>query len=138
MSYEDKFDILDLVSKYCFFIDAKEIDELTALFTETGSWTSKFGHAEGRANIDTLLRKLVPAPAPSDLQRHVTVNTVIEVSGGSANGFSYFFVARSSPSGPRVSTVGSYTDSFVKTASGWRFQTRRLSHDIVTDAGPGR
>jgi hypothetical protein len=138
MAYEDKSDILDLISKYCFYIDAGKMTELAALFTETGSWTSKFGHADGRDNIDALLRKLVPAPTPTDLRRHITVNTVIEVSGQAAQSFAYFFVARSSPQGPVVSTVGSYTDSFAKTDAGWLFQTRVLSHDIVGEIGLAR
>jgi SnoaL-like domain len=138
MSYEDKSDILDLISKYCFFIDSGKMTELAALFTETGSWTSKFGHAECRADVEVLLRKLVPAPTPDALRRHITVNTVIDLAGQTASAFSYFFVARSSEQGPVVSTVGSYTDSFVKTSAGWLFQTRRLSHDIVGDIGLAR
>jgi hypothetical protein len=138
MAYEDKSDILDLISKYCFYIDSGKMTELAALFTETGSWTSKFGHAEGRGTIETLLRRLVPAPTATDLRRHITVNTVVEVTGQTATAFAYFFVARSSPNGPVVSTVGSYTDSFAKTEAGWRFQTRVLSHDIVGDVGLAR
>ena len=64
--------------------------------------------------------------------------TVVKVTGQTATAFAYFFVARSSANGPVVSTVGSYTDEFVKTDAGWLFQKRALSHDIVGDLGLAR
>ncbi|HLJ01326.1 MAG TPA: nuclear transport factor 2 family protein [Bradyrhizobium sp.] len=48
---------------------------------------------------------------------------------------SNFLVVRDSETGPAIAVAGTYDDIVVKTAEGWKFKSRRLSHDIAGESG---
>ena len=132
---EDKDSIRELLARYCFLLDGYRLDEFAALFTTDGEWTSRNGTAKGPAAIEVLLRGMVPEPAPGKRRKHFTTNIIIDLSGGRATVISNFLVVRDSEAGPTIAVAGTYDDIVVRTADGWKFRSRKLSHDIAGESG---
>lgn len=132
---EDKDAIRELLARYCFLLDGYRLSEFAELFTADGEWISRNGTAKGPEAIERLLRGLVPEPAPGKRRKHFTANIIAELAGDSATVVSNFLVVRDSENGPVVAVAGTYDDTVVRTGEGWKFQSRRLSHDIAGESG---
>jgi 3-phenylpropionate/cinnamic acid dioxygenase small subunit len=132
---EDKDAIRELLARYCFLLDGYRLSEFAALFAADGEWISRNGKATGPEAIERLLRDLVPEPMPGKRRKHFTANIVIELSTDRASVVSNFLVVRDSPSGPAIAVAGTYDDMVVRTPEGWKFKSRRLSHDIAGESG---
>ena len=132
---EDREAIRELLARYCFLLDGYGLKEFAALFTADGEWISRNGTAKGPAAIEELLRGLVPAPMPGRRRKHFTANIIIELAGDSAAVVSNFLVVRDSDAGPVIAVAGTYDDVVVRTTNGWKFRSRRLSHDIAGESG---
>jgi hypothetical protein len=132
---EDREAIRELLARYCFLLDGYQLREFAALFTAGGEWISRNGTAVGPQAIEELLRALVPEPAPGKRRKHFTTNLIIELSGDTATVVSNFLVMRDSEAGPAISVAGTYDDVVVRTSEGWKFKSRRLSHDIAGESG---
>jgi 3-phenylpropionate/cinnamic acid dioxygenase small subunit len=134
-SLEDKDSIRELLARYCFLLDGYQLAEFAALFTADGEWTSRNGTAKGPAAIEQLLCGMVPEPAPGKRRKHVTANIIIDLAGDNATVISNFLVVRDSEAGPVIAVAGTYEDIVVRTAEGWKFKARKLSHDIAGESG---
>jgi 3-phenylpropionate/cinnamic acid dioxygenase small subunit len=132
---EDKDAIRELLARYCFLLDGYRLNEFAALFTADGEWISRNGTAKGPADIEQLLRGLVPEPTPGRRRKHFTANIVVDLAGDSAVVTSNFLVVRDSETGPAIAVAGTYDDTVVRTSDGWKFKSRRLSHDIAGESG---
>jgi len=132
---EDKDAIRELLARYCFLLDGYRLDEFAALFTADGEWISRNGTAKGPAEIEKLLRGMVPEPAPGRRRKHFTANIIVDLAGDSATVISNFLVVRDSEAGPAIAVAGTYDDIVVRTGQGWKFKSRRLSHDIAGESG---
>ena len=132
---EDKDAIRELLARYCFLLDGYRLDEFVALFTADGEWISRNGTAKGPAEIEKLLRGMVPEPAPGRRRKHFTANIIVDLAGDSATVISNFLVVRDSEAGPAIAVAGTYDDIVVRTGQGWKFKSRRLSHDIAGESG---
>lgn len=132
---EEKDAIRELLARYCFLLDGYHLREFAALFTADGEWISRNGTAKGPEAIERLLRDLVPEPAPGRGRKHLTTNIIIDLSGDGATVVSNFLVVRDSEAGPVISVAGTYDDVVVRTLEGWKFKSRRLSHDIAGESG---
>ena len=131
----DKDAIRELLARYCFLLDGFRLNEFAALFAADGQWISRNGHATGPEAIERLLRGLVPEPAPGRRRKHFTANIIIELAGDHATVVSNFLVVRDSETGPAIAVAGTYDDTVVRTPEGWRFKSRRLSHDVAGESG---
>jgi hypothetical protein len=131
----DKDSIRELLARYCFLLDGFRLGEFAALFTADGEWISRNGQATGPEDIERLLRGLVPEPAPGRRRKHFTANIIVELAGDSAKVISNFLVVRDSETGPAIAVAGTYDDTLVRTADGWKFKSRSLSHDIAGESG---
>jgi 3-phenylpropionate/cinnamic acid dioxygenase small subunit len=131
----DKDAIRELLARYCFLLDGYRLNEFAALFTADGEWISRNGNATGPKAIEELLRGMVPEPAPGRRRKHFTTNIIIDLSGDSAAVVSNFLVVRDSETGPTIAVAGTYDDVVVRTPEGWKFRSRRLSHDIAGESG---
>ena len=131
----DKDAIRELLARYCFLLDDYKLKEFAALFTGDGEWISRNGKAAGPDAIERLLRGLVPEPAPGKRRKHFTTNIIIDLAGDRATVASNFLVVRDSEAGPAIAVAGTYDDIVVRTGEGWKFKSRRLSHDIAGESG---
>ena len=128
---EDKDAIRDVLAEYCFALDNGRFDEMAALFTPDGTWDTAFGKATGRSNIVALVKSIrakVPEPHPRAIH-HVT-NIIITLAGDRATVRSTWTTVQNDPAGPKIGSGGSYADDMVRTAEGWRFQTRKIDRFI--------
>jgi SnoaL-like protein len=131
----DKDAIRELLARYCFLLDGFRLTEFAALFVADGEWISRNGKASGPQAIERLLRGMVPEPAPGKRRKHFTTNIIIEFAGDHATVVSNFLVVRDSETGPAIAVAGTYDDTVVRTAEGWKFKSRTLSHDIAGESG---
>jgi hypothetical protein len=109
---------------------------IAELFTDDGVWESDEVRLEGR---DALLRFFGDTSGEERKSRHVSSNIAVTVhDAGRAEALSYFTLYRHVGAKPRVPDLdgqpvilGHYTDRFVRTADGWRFQHRRADVGFV-------
>jgi 3-phenylpropionate/cinnamic acid dioxygenase small subunit len=129
---EDKDAIRELLAEYCFRLDDGHFAEMSALFTEDGTWDTAFGKAVGRAAIAELagsLRERAGATRPRAV--HLVTNIVIALDGERAQARSNWMVMQNSAEGPKIGSGGAYLDEFAKEGEGWLFRYRRIDRFIV-------
>jgi uncharacterized protein (TIGR02246 family) len=135
MELQDREEIRELLARYCFLLDARDLGAFAQLFAEDGEWISRNGRAAGRAAIEALLDGLVPVPREGARRKHLTCNIVIELAGASAQVRSNFLVVRDSAAGPVIAVAGTYADRLVKAGGRWLIASRELFHDIAGESG---
>jgi len=130
---EDKEAIRELLSEYCFRMDAFQFAELGELFTEDGEWIAPYSQARGPAEIAQLMARNIPA---EPRRKHFILNSLIELDGDRATArTSYLVILQAAGSSLVPSVAGTYMDVLVRTPDGWRFRERRLVHDLRAALG---
>ena len=134
---EDKDAIRELLAEYCFALDECRFEAMGALFSDTAEWGPERipVKARGPAEIAELARSIVPVKGEGPVRRHLTTNIVIRLQGDEARVKSNFLMVRESEAGPLLAIAGTYEDHVVRTAAGWRFQSRRINNDIAGSLG---
>jgi len=126
--------IRELMARYCHALDACKFGEVASLFTDDGEWTTTYGRACGRAQIEALLASVVPKPGEGPQRKHYISNIVVTLAGEDlANARSDYLVIRESPTGLIPVMGGTYLDTFVKREGGWQFARKELVHNITGD-----
>jgi len=131
---DEKDAIRELMARYCHALDACNFSEVASLFAEDGEWTTTYGRACGRAQIETLLASVVPKPGEGPQRKHYIANIVVNLSAKDrASARSDYLVIRESPDGLIPVMGGTYLDMFVKRGGGWQFVRKELVHNIAGD-----
>ena len=129
--------IAELITRYAALIDAGDWDAVAALYTDDGRMNRPSAPEDficGRGAILAALRS-----RPQRLARHIVANVLVTLESGTrarATSQILLFGATAAEggglpvlwAGPPL--VGSYSDSLVRTAHGWRFAERRGSMDF--------
>lgn len=127
MSADDIVAINQLLAEYNHRIDGGEAEAWAELFADGGSLDTGMGPpVSGTAALADFVRsanQMVPGG------RHVISNVSITIDGSTARGRSYLHLWAPGDGGVRVMFSGIYTDTFVKTADGWRFDKRVMKPD---------
>ncbi len=127
---EDAEAIRRLKARYAIVADAvmsaptpESAAAVADLFTEYGVGDfGPFGRFVGRAALLECFGTVLPSVL--GWSRHYVTNPIVEVSGDRATGQWYFLVhaqAKKAPGGPIEVHFGTYEDTYVKTAAGWRY-----------------
>lgn len=125
MSDEER--IRRVLAEFIQLRDDKRFAEWVHLFTEDATFEYGSHHLVGRTaileNVEALLRH--------DKGKHLCVNSIIDVSGGSASVTSDFLKVNpiedgNGASGYGIGTTGRYEDHFVRRAGEWKIATRRV------------
>lgn len=132
-SADEKDAIRELMAHYCHALDACEFREVASLFAEDGEWTTTYGSARGRGEIEALLTSVVPKPGEGPQRKHYITNILIKLNGDRADARSDYLVVRESDRGLMPVMGGTYMDAFVKREGGWQFARKQLVHNIVGD-----
>jgi len=133
---DEKDAIRELMSRYCHALDACRFGEVASLFAEDGVWTTTYGNARGRTQIETLLASVVPKPGEGPQRKHYITNIIVTLAGEDrANARSDYLVIRESPGGLIPVMGGTYLDMFVKREGEWQFLRKELVHNIAGDMG---
>ena len=138
LNIEDKIFIEELIAKYNFALDTKNIDEWASTWTDDGVWTAPFGEAKGKTELKNMVNQITSEFASG--KRHVSTNILIDDSSsgngssGMANARSYLTVIEAQKS-PEVVATGVYSDTLKKDGSGkWKFFQRKLDIDLVNES----
>jgi uncharacterized protein (TIGR02246 family) len=132
---DEKDAIRELMARYCHALDACKFGEVASLFAEDGEWTTTYGKARGRTQIETLLASVVPMPGEGPQRKHYITNIVVRLAAGeeSASARSDYLVIRESPAGLIPVMGGTYLDDFAKREGEWQFVRKELVHNITGD-----
>lgn len=130
---DDKDAIRETMARYCHALDACRFDDVAALFTEDGVWTTSYGTATGRAAIAALLERNVPKPGEGPQRKHYVANIIVALDGDRADARSDYLVVRDSERGPLPVMCGTYHDTFLKRDGRWQFAMKRLEHHFKGD-----
>ncbi|MFI2557057.1 nuclear transport factor 2 family protein [Nocardia farcinica] len=113
---DDLVEIQQLLARYAVTITQEDIDGLLSVFTEDGTY-SAFGDTFPLADFPDLV-----AAAPKGL--FLTGTPVIELNGDTATGTQPLCFVEQSTHHMRI---GYYSDTYRRTAEGWRLATRRMT-----------
>lgn len=130
---DEKDAIREVMARYCHALDACQFDKVAALFADDGEWTTNYGAARGRAEIEALLTSVVPKPGEGPQRKHYITNILITLDGDSARSHSDYLVVRESENGLLPVMGGAYKDTFVKRDGTWYLARKELDHHIFGD-----
>jgi uncharacterized protein (TIGR02246 family) len=131
---DEKDGIRELMARYCHALDACSFGEVASLFAENGEWTTTYGSARGRAQIEALFARFVPRPGEGPQRKHYITNILIKLADeGRASARSDYLVLRESQGGLIPVMGGTYLDAFIKHDGVWLFLRKELVHNIAGD-----
>lgn len=116
--------IRDLVRRYAHYVWQNELEALADLFAEDGSMDpGTRPPIVGRAALLAGFREMLTAGSTflPFIQQHV-----VDLDGDTARGTCYIDL-RAEVNGESMIGAGWYDDRYVRTADGWRFQTRKIT-----------
>ncbi|NUP31264.1 MAG: nuclear transport factor 2 family protein [Streptomycetaceae bacterium] len=116
MSTDDLVEIQQLLARYAVTITREDIEGLVAVFTPDGTY-SAFGDTYGLDEFPALV-----AAAPKGL--FLTGTAAVEVDGDAGTGTQPLCFVDHATHDMRI---GYYTDTYARTADGWRLKTRRMT-----------
>lgn len=128
---DDKDAIRETMARYCHALDACRFADVAALFAEDAEWTTDYGSARGRAEIEALFTSTVPKPGEGPQRKHYITNILITLKGDHADARSDYLIIRESDTGLIPVMGGTYLDAFVRRNGTWFFHRKELVHDIV-------
>lgn len=127
LSAEDKIAIQELSNTHVKYLDAHEVDAWANCWVPTGKFIATYGTFEGHEAIKEFIRGHIKA-GKEDGARHTLVNYVIEGDGDHATVYS-LVVKIQVEKAPFIIATGVYNDVVVRTADGWKFESRQLDVD---------
>ena len=132
VTVDDKIVIQELIAKYNLTIDNKNIDEWTNTWTDDGIWTTTFGEAKGKTELNNMINQITNEFANG--KRHFSTNIIIEdAQNNMASAKSYLTVIEAH-NNPEVVASGTYSDIIKKNNNGeWKFFQRKLDIDLVNE-----
>ena len=116
ITVDDKIVIQELITKYNLAIDNKNTDEWTNTWTDDGIWTTTFGEAKGKTELNNMINQITNEFASG--KRHLSTNIIIEgAPNNMASAKSYLIVTEAKKT-PEVVASGTYSDILKKNNTG--------------------
>ncbi len=138
VALEDREAIRLVLRDYGRLLDERKFDEFGQLFAADGEYVSG-NTTRGPAAIADSLRRIMTSNSLglAEPNFHVLFNERIELHGDTADATSQsFFVAPGADGAPQIIMMGSYVDSLVRTAQGWKFAKRVVRGNMSLRATP--
>lgn len=124
---EDRAAIWDLIARYSFAIDSRDVEAVLACYTDEAEFRSADGamHAQGKAALRAMLTQELPR---AKFQNHVMHHnlTTPGVCKDSANGLVSAHVELDYGSGMQIFSAR-YEDLYARSSGEWRFQRRQIT-----------
>jgi 3-phenylpropionate/cinnamic acid dioxygenase small subunit len=120
----DRQEIAELCARYAAALDSRDWALLESCFTPSPVFVYPGGRLEGFAAIG---RRTSAALTPLTATQHLLGTHVADVDGDTARSVCYFqaqHVRAGTPGGETYVIAGSYTDTLVRTAGGWKIAER--------------
>ena len=128
----DRITIQELIAKYNLAIDNKNLNEWINTWTDDGIWTTTFGEAKGKTELNNMINQITNEFANG--KRHLSTNIIIEdAQNNMASAKSYLTVIEAKKT-PEVVASRTYSDIIKKNNKGeWKFFQRKLDIDLVNE-----
>jgi hypothetical protein len=130
---EDLEAIRRLLLDYGTFVDTRQFERCSQLFTDTAEYDVGFTTVIGPAGALGVLHGMTDGlmkPEPGD-DFHVYTNFSIDLDGDRATARSFWqFIAPDERGHPCIAHFGHYDDVVVREGSAWKFQRRAALRDI--------
>jgi hypothetical protein len=124
---QDRWDIADLLARYCIAADTRELSRLDEVMVPDVECVYQTGSAIGLEQVKSFMGAVLSRLTAT--QHNLTSSVVYEAAGG-AEGITYLVVqhVRAGADGGDTYAMGaSYRDRFVRTPDGWRIARRELT-----------
>src|SRR5581483_2458650 len=131
ISMSDKFEIMELITRYNHAVDGGDPDGVAQCFVPDGTFRGRSGYFAGREELRRLGMTLTRACFP----RHITSNVLITGRSGEPNVAdvkSHLLFYEVKPEGFNFKTSGIYTDVVEKRDGQWKFRSRVMTLDVAT------
>ncbi len=127
----DRIEIHELTTAYGLHHDRRDFDSLRACFTPDATYVMRIadGPTHGpRVGVDAIVEQIQTFKrSQSDKRRHHISNIqVIPEDANTATVLSYLIVSAVAGEDLTFKTVGTYTDTVIRTPEGWRISAKRL------------
>ncbi|MCU1625255.1 MAG: hypothetical protein JWP64_204 [Pseudonocardia sp.] len=127
LSVDDKLAIQELSNTHVKYLDAHDVEAWANCWLADGKFIATYGTFTGHEAIKEFIRGHIAA-GKEDGARHVLSNYVIEGDGDRATVYS-LVVKIQVEKAPHIIATGVYNDVAVRTADGWKFESRQLDVD---------
>jgi hypothetical protein len=127
LSPQDRWEISDLLARYCIAADTRELSLLDDVLTPDVECVYQTGRAAGLENVKAFMAAVLSRLTAS--QHNLTTSVVTEAPGG-ATGTTYLVVQHllaAAEGGDTYAMGATYRDRFVRTPGGWRISRRELT-----------
>lgn len=124
LATQDYIDIEQLYATYNQAIDSGDAEAWAGTFTPDGTFNKFAGHDQLVGFIQQWKEKM-----NGGNRRHWNTNLRILPSKEGATASVFLMLLDVSTKPPSIVATGTYSDTLVKTASGWRFKTRATKMD---------
>ncbi len=143
---DDRAEIEDLMSRYIFALDLKDVESYTMTFTQDGIIDHAEGVERGREEIRDFIQGSADSAAATyqtllnqgksvTTARHNINNLELKIDGDTGSGRAYWTSVRVNEDGlALVSEYGFYEDEYLKVDGQWFFSKRT----IINEFRPGR
>jgi hypothetical protein len=129
---QDYVAIEQLYAQYNHAIDSGDAEGWAATFTPDGTFNNRFTGHDGLVGFVQLWREKMNGGN----RRHWNTNLHIVGTSDGASGAVYLMLVDVGTQPPSIVGTGSYTDTLVRTAAGWRFKSRTYKGDAPPAAAP--
>jgi len=117
----DRFEISDLVHRYCDALCERDIDAWVGTWARDGVWNVGRGPVAGHGELSLAFRRIM---ALFDHVIQLTHNGEVAVAGDGAKGRWYVTEYGLTAKGRKTFYIGHYDDQYRRTPDGWRFDRR--------------
>lgn len=130
----DRIEIHELVTAYGVHHDARDFARLRECFTPDAQYVMRIadGTVHGpRLGVDAIMAQIIAfKESQNDKRRHHISNIqVVPLGEDEVSALSYVLVSAVDDEGLQIITVGTYTDTLVRTEQGWRISAKELFLD---------
>lgn len=134
---EDRIELLDLMHRYCWHSDRREVDQVVALFTADAVFDeTEIGlpRAEGRHAVKAMIESGLATV--EHLIHYVTNHMVNDFTADTASGICFFLAEVLFKDSSHARVFGYYDDRYVKVDGQWRFRSRHVVRMMPTIRTP--
>ncbi len=133
---QDRADIIDTLLNYATGIDSRDWEAFRSIWTD--DLDADYGGAGRLHGADEMTAYMVQAHASMGPTWHRLSNFTVNVEGDTATSRTYFHavlnIDKSDPD-TWLDVIGHYDDQLVRTASGWKIQSRRVGRTRSVRSG---
>ena len=135
-THKIKDECIELGTRYAYYLDSNQIDKISSLFDEFGSFQGSSGKYIGRENIDLAFSR-----RPKNRRTiHLVTNHYVDIQSKNMAEVTSNFAAYRTDEATGVTSIaeapvriGRYIDECVRQESGWFFQSREMNEVFSTD-----